>query len=668
MVPVQPDDDNEARLSGDDDRADLSGDEGDSLSSDDELDELIRAIVSSPPCSVPTTIEAGTRWGASGRYVIEQYLGSGGMGVVYRAEDTLLKRPVALKLLDVDDDGPTDGLRARLLREAQFAARVEHDRIARVYDVGEHKGSAFVAMEFVRGETLRQCMVNRSMGLADVLALGKQIAEGLAALHDAGVLHRDLKPENVMITEAGAVKLLDFGLARGLEGAPRSEAAEAGGAPAPLTNLSGTPGYMAPEQYAGAPLDARVDIFALGVVLYELVTGERPFRAGTATEAQASMGEPPDLERGPWSQVPEGLRAVVARALDLDPNARFANGAEALAALGQVGVAAEKPVAPPRRVRRVSVAVLALVASTVAAGFALKRSTRKPAAPPPPGMVRIDVGKMFVGRSVEELDRECQLIGPKCDRVVMQREVPAAEVEVAPFLIDVDELTNEKLAPWLNALGAALRVDEDSDDHYPRFVRWGRSTGRGDDLLVDLYPGNSGIEYTSERRFRVLPGREQWPVVQVTWHGARAFCGTQGKRLPTENEWEAAARGAKNRPMPWGVEPARCGGVAVPADGNIIMVPGCEPKVTIEPIGKAAQDVTPEGVRGLAGNVAEWVDAVYVEGNRQARGDGAPDADVPKVIRGGSFAASLTGRTTGRTRRPANAVGGNVGFRCASDG
>jgi formylglycine-generating enzyme required for sulfatase activity len=106
----------------------------------------------------------------------------------------------------------------------------------------------------------------------------------------------------------------------------------------------------------------------------------------------------------------------------------------------------------------------------------------------------------------------------------------------------------------------------------------------------------------------------------------------------------------------------------VPADGMIIMVPGCETTVTIEPIGKAAQDVTPEGVRGLAGNVAEWVDAVYVEGNRQARVDGAPDADVPKVVRGGSYAASLTGRTTGRMGRPANVVGGNVGFRCASDG
>jgi formylglycine-generating enzyme required for sulfatase activity/predicted Ser/Thr protein kinase len=667
MVPVQPDDDNEARLSGDDDGADFSGDEGASPSSDDEVDDLIRAIVHSPPCSVPTTIGPGTSWGASGRYIIEQYVGSGGMGVVYRAEDTLLKRPVALKLLDVDDDGPADGLRARLLREAQFAARVEHDRIARVYDVGEHEGSAFVAMEFVRGETLRHRMTNRSMGLADVLALGKQIAEGLAALHDAGVLHRDLKPENVMITEAGAVKLLDFGLARGLEGAPRSEAAEAGSAPALLTNLSGTPGYMAPEQYAGAPLDARVDIFALGVVLYELVTGERPFRAGTATEARASMCEPPDLERRPWQQVPEGLRAVVVRALDLDPNARFANGAEALAALGQVGVAAETPIAAPRRVRWASVLV-ALLASTVAAGFALNRNTPKPAAPPPPGMVRVDVGKMVVGRSVEEIDRECRLMGPKCERAVMQREVPAAEVRVAPFLIDVDEVTNEKLAAWLNAIIASLRVDEDSDDHVPRFVRWGRSTGRGDDLLVDLDPFMIGIEYTSERLFRVLPGREQWPVVQVTWHGARAFCKTQGKRLPTEDEWEAAARGAKNRPMPWGVEPARCGGVAVPADGKIVMEPGCEPKVTIEPIGKAAQDVTPEGVRGLAGNVAEWVDAVYVEGNRQARGDGAPDVDVSRVIRGGSFAESLTGRTTGRTRRPANAVGGNVGFRCASDG
>ncbi|MCU0685859.1 MAG: bifunctional serine/threonine-protein kinase/formylglycine-generating enzyme family protein [Polyangiaceae bacterium] len=633
---------------------------------DDKLTELLRDIARAPPRHVPLGIGPGTNWGASGRYVIERYLGRGGMGVVYVAQDTLLKRTVALKLLDVDAEGLPEGQRARLLREAQFAAQVEHDRIARVYDVGEHDGAAFVAMELVRGVTLRQWAACRAPRAGEALSFGQQIAEGLAALHEAGVMHRDLKPDNVMVAEGGAVKLLDFGLARGFSN--RRADSDAGAKPsAPLTGLSGTLGYMAPEQYAGSPLDARVDVFAFGVLLFEFVAGERPFLGKTLTEINLAMRRPLVFEGERWREVPRALRDVIERALSIDPAERFESGVDLLAALREIDAAEGRAAAPRRRhARWRGLAAVALIASTFATTFTLT-SSLKPLRSAP-GMARVDVGTIEVGRSSSDLDDECRLIGPGCDREMMQREVPAAKVKVAPFLLDLDEVTNEKLVDWLNATTASLHVTNDADEHYPRYVGWGSQNGRAGEVLLDLYPVTSGVEYLPEQTFRVRPGHEGRPAVQVSWHGARAYCTSLGKRLPTENEWEAAARGAQNRPMPWGDAPARCGGVVLPADPAVRMQAGCAAASTIAPVGAAEQDVTPEGVRGLGGNVAEWVDAIYVEGDRQARAEAPPGSDQPKVIRGGSFFDAFTVRTTARTRRPANVVGFNVGFRCASEG
>ena len=150
----------------------------------------------------------------------------------------------------------------------------------------------------------------------------------------------------------------------------------------------------------------------------------------------------------------------------------------------------------------------------------------------------------------------------------------------------------------------------------------------------------------------------------MTWHGARLFCATRGKSLPTEEEWEAAARGREDRPFPWGTAPLRCGEVVVPRDGFIAMPSTCPTTVPLAPVGAAPQDVTPDGVHDLGGNAAEWVDAVYVAGKRGVR-PGPTDVDLPRVIRGGSFANSALARTSGRFRQLANGVGTNIAFRCA---
>jgi formylglycine-generating enzyme required for sulfatase activity len=280
-------------------------------------------------------------------------------------------------------------------------------------------------------------------------------------------------------------------------------------------------------------------------------------------------------------------------------------------------------------------------------------------------MVLIDAGTIEVGRSAAELDRECAEIGAGCDRKQMQREVPRQKVLVPAFFLDRHEVTNEDYAAMLNTYSGMLVVSEDEDNHYPRYVRPNAGT-LGSDVLIDLNRRYGGIEYVNQREYHLRPGREKLPVPVVSWYGARLYCESQGKRLPTEDEWEAAARGRDDRRFPWGNEPPRCGQVVVPSDGEIPMPSGCAAQVEPQIVGSAAQDITPDGVHDLGGNVSEWTSSVFVEGNRGGQPPSAP-REAPRVMRGGSWGESLMARSSGRNRRPPSVMGPNLGFRCASN-
>ncbi|HSG00206.1 MAG TPA: serine/threonine-protein kinase, partial [Vicinamibacterales bacterium] len=211
-------------------------------------------------------LDSGRRIGA---YEIVGPLGSGGMGEVYRARDTRLGRLVAIKL--VSGEVATDrSAHERLEREARLTSSLNHPNIVTVHDVGEVDGQPYIVMEFVAGETLHARMAGRRLKLKDVIAIGAQVAEGLAAAHGAGVVHRDLKPRNIMITEDGRVKILDFGLGKVTPTTARSDDPTV--EIPDLTNsqeVVGTAGYMAPEQVTNGRIDNRTDQFALGTILYE---------------------------------------------------------------------------------------------------------------------------------------------------------------------------------------------------------------------------------------------------------------------------------------------------------------------------------------------------------------------------------------------------------------
>lgn len=222
-------------------------------------------------------------------YEVEESLGKGGMGVVYRARDTRLNRPVALKFLPEELTADPER-RGRFLQEARAASAVNHPSIAQVYDVDEVDGGLFIAMELVEGKTVRQLIKARELDVLGAIEIAIQVGNGLAKAHEAGIVHRDIKAENIMVTPDGHAKILDFGLAKRLDTVSSGESSgddlshmetvartEAG-------MILGTLRYMSPEQARGQAVDHRSDIFSLGVVLYEMVTGKVPFSGGTALD------------------------------------------------------------------------------------------------------------------------------------------------------------------------------------------------------------------------------------------------------------------------------------------------------------------------------------------------------------------------------------------------
>ncbi len=493
------------------------------------------------------------------QYQVTALLGHGGMGVVYRAQDTRLGRQVALKVipraLSHDEER-----RRRFLREARSAAAIAHPNIATIFEVDEAEGRVFLVMELIDGETLRETLRAGALPIPEAVRIGKAIARGLSKAHEKGIVHRDLKPENVMITREGDVKILDFGLAKLSSEANNRTELENQPTDVAVTEVGvvlGTLAYMSPEQASGAPLDARSDLFSFGVVLFELVTGRAPFAGATRRDVLAALlrDAPVAPSRYNPSAGPDLERAIL-RCLRKKPEDRFASADEVLAAL-------EGKAEIPRQGRARLPAALVAAGGITVAGAALLLGVGRttPVAKPTPSIASA------IPSPAPHVARMVDLPAPAT-------QLPTA---AAAFMSAMQALHDDN---WFKALGLfaeAAKLDPTMaaahlylslasvvmNDPSTRRAEYEKATGlrsqlgeRDRALLEALQPFlQSAIQDIAEvdRRLRALaeryPGDEEiWMLIGLVHYGTAAALAPAEKALtldPTDAQsWENKGHGS----------------------------------------------------------------------------------------------------------------------------
>ncbi len=659
-----------------------------------------------------------------GRYRIEALVGRGGMAEVYKAWDTHRQYHVAVKVMREDLAEDLEFVR-RFRREARALAALSHANIVRFYSFEQEGRLAFIVMDYAEGTSLRGRILDaggKPLPLEEVLSIARQVSAALHYAHSENVLHRDVKPGNIMVApgrgEGGKDLILvtDFGIAKAADAATAT------------TVMPGTPAYMSPEQCRSEPVDERSDVYSLGIVVYEMLAGRRPFVGDTEASTSSTRetirweqvhADPPSLPRfNP--EAPPGVEAVLRRALAKEKEHRWPTAlafwqALASAAGEQTPAGAETPAAPVREAeplparqpqpepepeplppsaaaleeaapgarapaRRgtlppwawvaggVLLAGLVILALALLSGGTPKaiapaptatwtatpatthtpRATATPAGPskgdtwsrPADGMVMVYVpaGEFRMGSTEQEVDDALELCNQyrdDCERSWFEDELPMHQVHLEAYWIDRAEVTNAQFAAFMNEQGNPVEGG----------VPW-----------LDLSDVDCLIEQTTNG-YKAKEGYADHPVIEVTWYGAQAYCQWAGGQLPTEAQWEYAARGPNRLLYPWGSSPPACeyvhyqacAGLTLPVDGK--------------PLG-----ASPYGALNTAGNVWEWTASLSQTYPYQADdGRNDPNAAGDRILRGGSWGDYPHNlRTANRVpNHPVDSGMYKVGFRCA---
>jgi tRNA A-37 threonylcarbamoyl transferase component Bud32 len=536
-------------------------------------------------------------------YVVEHPLGEGGFAVVFLVRDVALKRSLAVKVLSPDMITSKTVL-DRFRREAETVAQLSHPNIVPLYFIGQRDDLLYLAMQRIDGGSIADRLKREGkLPIDDAVRVASEVASALAHAHKRGVIHRDIKPANVLIdAESGRSLVTDFGIAR---------TADASNLTATGMML-GTPAYLSPEQVTGEPSDHRVDIYALGVMTYEMLAGRLPFEGATPTAAMMKrLGGPPEPVNTLRPDVPPNVSDAIARALAADPAERFENALEFLRALdGEMVTTGGRvtktiPATPRRRTPMRWIAGVAAAAAIVA-GAAWWRGRDATSGHP------VIADSWPADTTLAEIPTGDYTIGSDSGPVLAR---PRHVEHVGRFFIDRTEVT----------IGA-----------YEKFV----------------------IATSAPRPWTGVTPTATLPVTRVPWGDAANFCAWKhpnAGRLPTEIEWEAAARGRNGRAYPYG-------SIAEPANANTASARRTGPA----PVGSFPRGVTPEGLQDMSGNVWEWTSSPL----RAYPGAASLSDSMSqfRVIRGGAFETSdaiATGWTRGYLRATTSPDDLQAtGFRC----
>jgi serine/threonine-protein kinase len=549
----------------------------------------------------------------------------GGMADVYRARDTELPRDVAIKILKLSNQDDPE-VRACFLDEVQLASRCSHENIVSTYDKGEFEGSPFIVMEFLRGERLDKLIHNREQGdLKHILDIALQIARAMEYVHLQSIVHRDLKPQNLHVDQNGRVKLVDFGIAKSVEW----NKTQAG-------LVKGTAYYMAPEQIMGNPVTFRTDVWAFGVVLFEMLSGgKRPFQGSTLDTLWASIvNGTPDYQLLTGAGVPESVQQIVKRCLEKQAENRFESFGEIAQTLKRFvstqPLADTAPAIAAKGKPRLALWMVAAALLLAAAGCGLWLLMRTP-----PAQTRIEpVATAQVAATKPSAASLAKTRPLDSGDMVLVDAGPALlgkdneSVDVKAFYIDKTEVTNASYLKFCQQTG-----------HTP--------------------PPNSQNASPDD------------PVVSVTFDDAVKYAQWANKRLPTANEWEKAARGPNGQKFPWGQQ-WRDDAANIPLNET------AQRTAHLASVSSFASGASPYGALNMIGNVWEWVDTQAPLDERQfellKKHISPPLArnEPSYQLRGGSC-RYLTDDPTkfalvfDALHWPARAHGRDVGFRCAQD-
>jgi len=637
-----------------------------------------------------------------GRYHILEQLGEGGMATVYKAYDTRLEADVAVKVIRTENILPSvlDRTLKRFEREAKALARLTHANIVKVTDYGEYEGKPYLVMEYLPSGTLKS-KLGKPIPWREAARLLVPVARALAYAHEQGMVHRDVKPSNILITQSGDPMLTDFGIAKIIDEEATVD----------LTGTSaavGTPEYMAPEQVTAKSVDHRADIYALGVVFYEMVTGRKPFTADTPMAVLFKhASDPLPRPKGFVPTLPDAVEKVLLKALAKRPEDRYASmsgfanalertviseqsaviskvkeekveskqagpgarpSTDTQATINQMeeSIIKERPAPRTPSIQTVApssspgllrywpiglVGVLVIAGLTIALIVALAQATGNRAVPvitEPPVFTEAPTEAPVVTEApteappalgigstwVRPADGMMMVYVPEGEFTMGSNngdsdEQPIHTVYLDAYWIDQTEVTNAMFTLFVERTGYQTDAEGEGSSYVFDGTNWNDVSGA--DWQHPQGPSSG------------LAGLNDHPVVHVSWNDAEAYCGWAGVRLPSEAEWEKAARGIDGRTYPWGNQ-SLARNLLNFADINL-NVDWADRNVDdgyqfTAPVGSYPAGASPYGALDMAGNVWEWVEDWYGETYYSQSPESNPTGPASgqyRVLRGGSW-------------------------------